>query len=158
MGLQVVLVVMILPVNSGDIRDADLIPGSGRSLGKGHGNPLLYSCLENSMDRGSLRATVYGVTKSWTQLRWLSRNRLQRMWLSDVSNKEKLKNPGEVKNLFAWFEVSVLRMNYFNQSFKEFINETFPAVTLFCWQKIELHKSDVIFRWQCWYSLKILKR
>ena len=33
-----------------------------------HGNPLQYSCLENSMDRGAWRATVYGVAKSWTQL------------------------------------------------------------------------------------------
>ena len=35
-----------LPANAGDIRDADLIPGSGRSPGGGHGNPLQYSCLE----------------------------------------------------------------------------------------------------------------
>ena len=36
--------------NAGDIRDMDLIPGSGRSPGGGHGNPLQYSCLENPMD------------------------------------------------------------------------------------------------------------
>ena len=36
--------------------------------GEGHGNPLQYSCLENSMDRGAWQATVLGVTKSWTQL------------------------------------------------------------------------------------------
>ena len=71
MGLQVVLVVKILPVNSGDIRDADLIPGSGRSLGKGHGNPLQYSCLENPMDRGTWSVTVHRVIKSWTQLKRL---------------------------------------------------------------------------------------
>ena len=39
------------PANAGDIRDAVSIPGSGRSLGGGHGNPLEYSCLENPMDR-----------------------------------------------------------------------------------------------------------
>ena len=44
------------------------IPGSERSSGEGSGNPLLYSCLENPMDRGAWRATVHGVTKSWTQL------------------------------------------------------------------------------------------
>ena len=44
------------------------IPGSGRSPGEGNGNPLQHSYLENSMDRGAWRATVYGVTKSWTQL------------------------------------------------------------------------------------------
>ena len=38
---------------SRDIRDSSLIPGSGKSPGRGHGNPLQYSCLENPMDRGS---------------------------------------------------------------------------------------------------------
>ena len=47
--------------NAGDIRDAGSIPRLERSLGGGHGNPLQYSYLENSMDRG----TVYGVAKSW---------------------------------------------------------------------------------------------
>jgi len=45
-----------------------LIPGLGRSSGEGNGNPLQYSCLKNSMDRGAWWATVHGVTKSWTQL------------------------------------------------------------------------------------------
>ena len=39
--------------------DTGLIPGSGRSPGGGHGNPLRYSCLENSMDSGAWRATVH---------------------------------------------------------------------------------------------------
>ena len=43
------------------------IPGSGRSSGGGNGNPLQYSCLENSMDRGACQATIHGVVKSWTQ-------------------------------------------------------------------------------------------
>ena len=58
--------------NAGDFRDPCLIPGSGRSPGAGHGNPLQYPCLENPMDRGAWRATVHGVTKSWTWLKWLS--------------------------------------------------------------------------------------
>ena len=41
------------PANAGDIGDAGLIPGSERSPGSGNGNPLQYSCLENSMDRGA---------------------------------------------------------------------------------------------------------
>ena len=41
-----------------------LIPGSGRSLGEGHGNPLKYSCLQDYMDRGSRWPTVHGVAKS----------------------------------------------------------------------------------------------
>ena len=47
----------------GDTRDAGLIPGSGRSPGGGHGNPLQYSRLENLMDRGAWRATVHGVDR-----------------------------------------------------------------------------------------------
>ena len=48
--------------------DTGSIPGSGRSPGGGHGNPLQYPCLENSMHRGAWRATVHGVTKSWARL------------------------------------------------------------------------------------------
>ena len=44
--------------------DPGSIPGSGRSSGEENGNPLQYSCLENSMDRGVRQVTVYGVTKS----------------------------------------------------------------------------------------------
>ena len=62
-----------LPANAGDIRDAGLIPGSGRPPGGGHGNSLQYSCLENLMDRGAWRATVHSVTQSWTPLKGLSR-------------------------------------------------------------------------------------
>ena len=49
----VVLVVKNLPANAGDIRDAGLIPGSGRSPGGGQGNALQYSCLENPMEGGA---------------------------------------------------------------------------------------------------------
>ena len=62
------LVVKNPPVNAGDARDMGLIPGSGRSPGGGHGNPLQYSCLENPMDRGAWQATVHGVAKSQTRL------------------------------------------------------------------------------------------
>ena len=55
------------PASSGDIRDVDSIPGSGRSPGEGHGNPFQHSCLENPMDRGAWRAIVHGVAKTWTQ-------------------------------------------------------------------------------------------
>ena len=50
-------------------RAADSIPGWRRSPGGGRGNPLQHSGLENPMDRGAWRATVHGVTKSWTRLR-----------------------------------------------------------------------------------------
>ena len=45
--------------------DAGLIPALGRSPGEGNGNPLQYSYLENSIDRGAWQATVHGVIKSW---------------------------------------------------------------------------------------------
>ena len=66
---QVALVVKNPSANVGDTRDASSIPRSGRSLGRGLGNPLQYSCLKNPIDRGAWRAIVYGVAKSWTQPR-----------------------------------------------------------------------------------------
>ena len=51
-----------------DAEDPGSIPGLGRSPGEGNGNPLQYSCLENSMDRVAYRATIHGVTKSWKRL------------------------------------------------------------------------------------------
>ena len=53
-------VVTNMPVNAGDM---GLISGSGRSPGEGNGNPLQYSSLGNSIDRGAWQATVHGVTK-----------------------------------------------------------------------------------------------
>ena len=58
-----------LPASAGDLRDAGLIPGLGRSPEESHGNPLQYSCLENRMDRGALWATVHRVSKSQMQLK-----------------------------------------------------------------------------------------
>ena len=58
--------------HAGDVRDMGSIPGSGRSWGEGHRNPLQYSCLENTMDRGVWRATIHKVAKSWTYLKRLS--------------------------------------------------------------------------------------
>ena len=52
--------------NAGDIRDSSSIPGSGRSPGRGHGNLLKYSCLENPMDRGAWWAADHGVKESDT--------------------------------------------------------------------------------------------
>ena len=46
--------------------DLGSVPGLGRSLGEGNGNPLQYSCLENSMDRGAWQAIVHGVAKNQT--------------------------------------------------------------------------------------------
>ena len=59
------LAVKNLPANTGD---RGSIPGLGKSPGEGNGNQLQYSCLENPMDRGAWRATIHGVTESWTQV------------------------------------------------------------------------------------------
>ena len=61
-----------LATNAGDRRDPGSVRGSGRSPGGGHGNPLQYSCLENSRGRGAWQATVHRVTKSWTGPKQLS--------------------------------------------------------------------------------------
>ena len=65
-----------LPPNAGDARAMDLIPGSGRSPGEGHGNLLQCSCLENPMDRGAWEGTVHGVAKSWARLKRLNTHTL----------------------------------------------------------------------------------
>ena len=63
---QVALVVKNLLANAGDARDTGSIPGSGKSTGGGHGNPLQFSSLESPMDRGAWWATVCGIAKSQT--------------------------------------------------------------------------------------------
>ena len=62
-----------LSANAGGVRDLGLIPVLARSSGRGHGNPLQYSCLGNPMDREAWRATVHGVTQSQTRLSNLAR-------------------------------------------------------------------------------------
>ena len=57
------------PASAGDIKHVGLISGLGRSLGRGHGNPLQYSCLENPMENKAWWATVHSVTKSQMQLK-----------------------------------------------------------------------------------------
>ena len=69
---QLMLVVMNLPANEGDIRDADSILGLERSPAGGHGNPLQYSCLEKPMNRRAWWVRVHRTAKSQTWLRWLS--------------------------------------------------------------------------------------
>ena len=66
MGFLVASAVKNLPANAGDLRDAGLIPESGRYPGEGNSNPLQYSCLENSIDGGAWWATAHEVVKRWT--------------------------------------------------------------------------------------------
>ena len=75
-----------LPANAGDAGDTSSVPGLGRLPGVGNGNPLQYSCLENSMDREAWQATVHGITKSETQMSdWAQMHSLEcstsREWL-----------------------------------------------------------------------------
>jgi len=72
MASQMMLAVKNPPANAGGIRDAGSTPGSRRYPGEGQGNPLQYSCLKNSVDRGAWWATVCRVAKSLTQLKQLS--------------------------------------------------------------------------------------
>ena len=65
-SMLVMLVVKNPLANARDPRDADLIPGLGRSHGEVNGNPLQYSCLKNPMDRRAWWAIVHGAAKSWT--------------------------------------------------------------------------------------------
>ena len=70
----------------------DLIPGSGRSPGGGHGNPFQCPCLENPMDRGAWWATVHVVTKSWTRLKRRSTHKISLVSLIGSDKQLKLKH------------------------------------------------------------------
>ena len=82
-------------------RDVGSIPGSGRSLEGGHGNPLQYSYLENPKEKGAWWATVHKVTKSWTQLKRLSTQATTSasQWLS---GKESICNAGDTGSIPGW--------------------------------------------------------
>ena len=82
----------------GEVRDTGSIPGSGRSPGECHGDPLQYSCLENPMDRGALQAAVHGVAQ----------NRIQLTRPSAHQHREEARQPhkeaGEGRSLgFRWW-------------------------------------------------------
>ena len=78
---SVTLAIKNPPANAGDVRDANSIPGLGRSPGEGNDNPLQYFCLGNPLDRGAWRDTVHGVTKSQTQQKWLSMHTRSPSWV-----------------------------------------------------------------------------
>ena len=76
MGLPRGSAVRNLPASVGD---GGLIPGSGRSLGGGHGYPLRYSCLENSMGRGAWRAPIHKVAKESGMSQRLNSNKMRHL-------------------------------------------------------------------------------
>ena len=65
---KVALVTKNPPANAGDLKEEKSIPGSERSPGRGYGNPLQYSCLENPIGRRAWQATVPRVTKDTTEV------------------------------------------------------------------------------------------
>ena len=73
--------------NAGGLGDTGLIPGWGSSPGGGQDNPLQYSCLENSMDRGAWWTTVHGVTKSQTGLKRLGTHAVNYLFISKVGKE-----------------------------------------------------------------------
>ena len=75
-------------LNAGDLGS---IPRSGRSPGEGSGNPLQYSCLENSMDGEAWWATVHGVAKSWTRLSDFTFFLILEITIEKFATKEKSK-------------------------------------------------------------------
>ena len=72
--------------NAGDIGDSEPIPELGKSPGGGHSNPFQYSCLENPMDREAWWATVHGVSKSQTQMKRLSIQKLKHGFTSEAGS------------------------------------------------------------------------
>ena len=83
------VVVKNLSANAGDTRNTSSVSGLVWSLGVGNGNLLQYSCLKNSMDRGTWWVTVYRVAKCWTWLKWLSthrKNKSQLFWCLELNS------------------------------------------------------------------------
>ena len=106
--------------NAVKARNSRLILGSGRSPGEGNGNPLQYSCLENSMDRGAWQATDHGVDKSdMRAINFLAGQPRLKATLSKIILLFEAGNEGRrlgsggrgageevTSNLFAWGDVS----------------------------------------------------
>ena len=87
------------PANTGDV---GLIPGSGRSPGKGNDSPFQYSCLENPMDRGAW----HRIAKSWTRLKQLNTNTIYTSWAFQVALvvKNLPDNAADVRDSYSIFE------------------------------------------------------
>ena len=71
--------------------------------GKGNGNPLQYASLENPRVKGAWWAAIYGVTQSWTQLKWLSSGRSMYMLIPGFPGSSVVKNLPAVRETQVWF-------------------------------------------------------
>ena len=115
----VALAVKNPPVNTEDFRDTGSVPGSGRSPGGGHGNPLQYSCLENPMDRGAWWATVHGISKGQT---WLSDLAQHSCWswcfiwslkpFDAIAHHFQVKSDATVMQPTAWLLVTCVNLSW----------------------------------------------
>ena len=85
---QVAVVIKTPSVNSGDLRDAGLIPVSGRSPWREDSNPFQYSCLENPMGRIAWQTTVHRISQCWTQLKRLRMQSCMRAYYRDKGKVE----------------------------------------------------------------------
>ena len=87
--------------------DEGSIPGLGRSPRGGSSNPFQYPCLKNSMDRGAWRASIHGVTKSWT---WLSMHTYGgasgNNWLREHTERKKWRNKDSDHCNLGWLSVT----------------------------------------------------
>ena len=99
------------------------IPGSERSPGRGYGNPLQYSCLENPMDRGGWRATVHRIAKSQTPLKRLSTSHKPHVGIKRKQNQIFLAWNGRRKRMLLNTE-SLGRGTCFGVSIRHLGNDT----------------------------------
>ena len=89
---------------------ATLLSLSLSCIGEGNGNPLQWSCLENPRDRGAWWAAVYGITQSWTRLKWLSSSSSSIIYTGCYNKANFLNFPRKI--LFA--HISVISHNWYN--------------------------------------------
>ena len=136
---QEVLVVKNPPTNARYIRDAGSIPGSERSPGRGHGNPVQYSCLENPMDRGAWWTTVHKILKSQTLLS--DRAHTHNIYNSETSlrteNWSVLNRYEEVRNMK---KSHLLKMNMPKRLMSKNLN--LSPQTTFIQSSTDFHQSD----------------
>ena len=92
-----------LPSNAGDTRDACWIPGSEPAPGEGNGYTFQYSCLENFIDRGALRAIVHGAAKSQTRLSTHTDTHTQITKKADRNQKKKKQLNKNIPDIFNDF-------------------------------------------------------
>ena len=130
-----------------DVRDDGSIPGSRRSPGGGHGNPLQYSCLENPMDRGPWWATVHRVTESWSQLKWLSAHSLIHRGYVKKKKPSGCLKPWVVLTLYHVFFYACITMITFNLgTVREYPNcqQHYSCTSIIKNNKVYLKTSPVI--------------